>query len=84
VNQLPSHSHQVQAAQGLGDSALPAGRQLATAEPQEPVYRDDSPDVAMNAAAIQDNPGGQSHANVMPFQCINFIIALFGVYPSRN
>ena len=28
--------------------------------------------------------GGQSHANIMPFQTISFIVSLYGVYPSRS
>ena len=34
--------------------------------------------------AITNTGGSQAHTNVMPFQCVTFIIALFGVYPSRN
>ena len=37
----------------------------------------------MDSMVIQQNVGGQSHANVMPFLCINFIIALFGTFPSE-
>ena len=28
--------------------------------------------------------GGQSVNNIQPYQCVNFIIALEGTYPSRN
>ena len=28
--------------------------------------------------------GSQHHTNVQPFQCVNFIIALQGIFPSRN
>jgi microcystin-dependent protein len=38
----------------------------------------------MNAAAIGNNTGGQAHPNVQPFLCVSFIIALYGIYPSRN
>ena len=38
----------------------------------------------MNANAIGANVGGQAHTNVQPFQCVNFIIALVGIFPSRN
>ena len=41
--------------------------------------------VAMDADAVTLSGGGsQTHANVMPFLCINFIIALTGIFPSRN
>lgn len=38
----------------------------------------------MNPNAIGNTGGGQSHDNVQPFQCVNYIIALTGIYPSRN
>ncbi len=38
----------------------------------------------MNSNSLLASGNSQSHMNIMPFQCINFCIALFGVYPSRN
>ena len=38
----------------------------------------------MAADAITNTGGGQSHNNMQPYNCVNFIIALQGVYPSRN
>ena len=38
----------------------------------------------MNAQAIQPAGGSQPHENPQPFLCINFIISLFGVFPSQN
>jgi microcystin-dependent protein len=39
---------------------------------------------SLNAQALTSAGGGQSHTNHAPFLCVNFIISLFGVYPSRN
>jgi microcystin-dependent protein len=38
----------------------------------------------MNAGVVKNNSGGQSHDNMMPFGVVSFIIALFGVFPSRS
>ncbi|MEO1084004.1 MAG: phage tail protein, partial [Acidobacteriota bacterium] len=38
----------------------------------------------MNTAVVSNVGGSRSHSNLMPFLCINFIIALFGIYPSRH
>ena len=84
ANQLPSHTHQIQASMGLGESELPAGRQFATAETQQVFYRDQVPEQELHESVVQNTGGGSSHPNVMPFQCLNFIIALFGVFPSQN
>jgi microcystin-dependent protein len=40
--------------------------------------------VAMNANAITPVGGSQPHENCQPFLCINFIISLFGIYPSPS
>jgi microcystin-dependent protein len=33
---------------------------------------------------VVQSVGGQSHENMPPFRCVNFIIALQGIYPSRS
>jgi microcystin-dependent protein len=38
--------------------------------------------VAMNANAITPVGGSQPHENCQPFLCINYIISLFGIFPS--
>lgn len=40
--------------------------------------------VAMNARVCSPNGGSLPHSNLMPSLCVNFIIALFGIFPSRN
>lgn len=83
VNQLPLHTHSMQASANLGGDSSPAGK-VPAESPSVALYLEEGPSVAMDSAAIGSMGGGQSHANLMPFQCINFIIALFGIYPSRN
>ena len=83
-NEVPVHSHTVRAAPGAADSELPAGRMFAVTESQEPIYRDDDPDSDMDGSVLRPNVGGQPHANIMPYQTINYVIALVGIYPSRT
>lgn len=40
--------------------------------------------VPMNAGAVLPAGGSQAHDNMMPFLPLNFIIALQGIFPSRN
>ncbi len=84
VNQLPSHTHALQSTQTGGSSQEPVGRGIAPAGGLADVYAEDEDAVNMNAQSISNKGGNQSHTNIMPFQCINFIIALNGVYPSRS
>ncbi len=83
---MPVHGHAVQGTSTPGDSNNPAGKVPAAA----PVfaYSDQAPDPT-NArfagnAIIPEGAGVQAHSNVMPFQVICFIIALTGIFPSRN
>ena len=47
-------------------------------------YGDPTNLVAMNPAAVADTGASQSHTNMQPFLAVSFIIALQGLFPSRN
>jgi microcystin-dependent protein len=83
VNELASHTHAIKASTAAGTQNNPAGEFLG-ASPNVRLYRPAAPSVPLNAASISSLGGSQSHGNLMPFLCVNFIIALFGIYPSRN
>jgi microcystin-dependent protein len=48
------------------------------------VLINDAPAVALNTQAVTPVGGSQPHENCQPFLCINFIISLFGVFPSQT
>ncbi len=85
--QMPSHTHELsatieQADPGASGGDDPTGRVLAFASIN--IYRADPVDSDFDASAVTDTGGGQGHDNIMPFLCVNFIIALTGVFPSRT
>jgi len=83
---MPPHNHAFRASQDQVDGALPAEKLLGNTAPNE-LYEDiDLTDtiVPLNEKCIESTGGGQPHPNVMPFLCVNFIIALKGVYPPRS
>ena len=83
-NQLPAHNHALVADSRQATSGTPAA-DLVLADAEFDIYSADPPDTAMASELIVDPAGGgEAHDNVMPFVCINFIIALVGVYPSRT
>ncbi|MEZ4771045.1 MAG: tail fiber protein [Caldilineales bacterium] len=83
VNQLASHSHQATGSGDSGADANPASNFLASSTVVAP-YVQETPDTAFAANAVSAAGGSQSHMNLMPALCVNFIIALFGIYPSRQ
>ena len=87
VNQLPSHSHALHAQTANGSMPSPSNNTLGaygTAVPPQGIYSETAPDTQMNPASIGQTGGGQSVNNVQPFGCINFVIALEGIFPSRG
>jgi len=85
TQQLPAHNHQFQASTNPADSGYPAANVVADTDTTL-TYRKSifDPDTPFPANTISNSGSSQPHSNIMPFQCINFIIALFGVYPSRS
>jgi len=87
VNQLPSHPHTAMASNNPATSATLSGKVLSKGvEANDTFYV--GPTGVTRAALINSmvtNTGGsQSHSNLMPTLCINFIVALIGIYPSRH
>jgi microcystin-dependent protein len=85
VQQIPSHTH---TALGSTDSAnsnsptgnLPARTTIAGVFP----YGTDAPIGPMNPVIIGPVGGSQPHNNFQPYLCVDFIISLFGIFPSQT
>ncbi len=83
VNQLPSHTHDMQAIGQNANTPNASGNLLAQT-PTVDLYITETPVQGMASTAVTNTGGSRSHTNLMPFLCINYIIALFGIYPSRQ
>lgn len=81
TQQMPLHSHALAATNAIGTQADPGGNLLANSQGPQPYIQED-PDGALNAQALVATGGNQPHDNMQPYLGINFIICLFGVYPS--
>jgi microcystin-dependent protein len=81
VNQIPGHSHPLLASAGPGNLSTPQNNVTAASSSVQ-IYIEDSTDSNMNPAAVGGVGGSQPHNNLQPFLCINFIISLFGIFPS--
>lgn len=82
TSQLPLHTHPLSGSNTQATTRSPANTGLNTAEAQ--VYSRTLDAGNLSGDSIGPAGGSQPHENVMPFMCINFIIALFGIFPSRN
>jgi microcystin-dependent protein len=84
VQQIPNHTHPLTARQGNGDSTNPAGKVLAAAASSMQALIVDTPSVPMSPQMVTPAGGSQPHENCQPFVCINYIISLFGIFPSQT
>lgn len=84
-NQMPAHSHGVNAVAAGGNQASPAGNLPAIESTGTSLdYSSNAPDAPMNSAMIGSAGGGQPVSIMQPYLVVNFVIALTGVFPSRN
>ena len=83
VQQIPSHTHVPNANVAVGSSNSLAGNFWA-ARSGTNEYINTPPNGTMNAACLQNAGGSQAHDNMLPFEVINFVISLFGVFPSQT
>lgn len=83
TQQIPNHTHVPMASSDAATTQTPNDQVLATSAAQ--IYYN-APDAPGNMAAQAIGPAGgsQPHENCQPFLCINFIISLFGVFPSQT
>jgi microcystin-dependent protein len=75
------HTHGVIASSDRADRLSPVGNFWANGG--ETSYAD-SADTVMAAGLVSSAGGSQPHTNLAPYLTVSFIIALVGVFPSRN
>lgn len=81
VSQIPAHTHVALASSAAGASQDPTGGVWANWTGSQ--YSDQGANASMSPAAITSAGGSQPHDNMPPFLAINFIISLFGIFPSQ-
>lgn len=80
--QIPTHTHPMMASSDPASTKGIANNLLGRA-PAEAYASEFTPEV-LNAQSATPIGGSQPHENCQPFLCINFIISLFGVFPSQT
>ena len=81
TQQIPTHNHAALGAAVTGDQTSANGALPANSVTITP-YLNTPPDSAFNAGAIAPAGGSQPHTNLQPYLCLNYIISIFGIFPS--
>src|SRR5689334_21331523 len=81
VIQIPAHAHPLLATSGAGSNKVGSGLLFAVA--QGDVFTTSNGNKsAMAPASVGATGGSQPHTNFQPYLCVDFIISLFGIFPS--
>ena len=84
INQMPSHNHTVNAVTSEGNQNLPTNSLPANTKTLDKEYSDANANTTMKATMVNPTGGSQPFGVSQPSLGVNFIIALQGIYPSRN
>jgi microcystin-dependent protein len=80
TNQIPIHTHPIVAQGDVGNAASPVNAYFAASSADQ--YASSA--TGTTGSVLANNGSSQSHNNIQPYVAINYVISLFGVYPSQN
>ena len=84
-SEIPAHNHTYHAGSGgRGNVATVANNVNTDAPALTNIYGTASDGTQMNPGMILPTPTSQPHENMQPYQVLNFIIALQGIFPARS
>ena len=83
VQQIPNHTHTMIASTSPAQATSPQGA-VPGQSSLITLYSPETPTVQLANNSISPTGGSQPHENTQPFLCINFIISLFGRFPSQT
>ena len=81
VNQIPAHNHAFLGSTNIATQSTPGNNVLAQSTIAQMYYADVA-DTSLAANSIGPVGGSQPHTNFQPYLCVDFIISLFGIFPS--
>ncbi|HYX70552.1 MAG TPA: tail fiber protein, partial [Terriglobales bacterium] len=81
TQQIPGHNHAPLDFDGAGNQQSPANGVWASPS-SGTIYSNVAPSLVMAPTAVGSAGGSQPHDNMIPFLVVNFILSLFGIFPS--
>jgi microcystin-dependent protein len=85
VQQIPAHSHTLAGSSNFATAASPQDAVPAASNVVNVnAYGTDQPASSVSPNSVGAAGGSQPHENFQPYVCVNFIISLFGIFPSQT
>ena len=85
INQIPSHTHAMIGSINVSQDTSPGGKIVGQAGGAGALpYIQDVTDTNLSPQAVSVIGGSQPHTNLQPYLCVDFIISLFGIFPSQT
>jgi microcystin-dependent protein len=84
ISEMPLHTHQAMAAKQSGDNSIPTQRMWGVLANNIGYATGPQTTVTMSSKAMSTWGGGVPHENQSPYLVLNFMIALMGIYPTRD
>ncbi len=84
TNTMPMHNHLLLGTSDAGDKKPATGALAANTANSNAYYGADTTTITLNPAALGLSGGSQPHNNMQPYLVLSYIIAIQGVFPSRN
>lgn len=83
VQQIPAHSHPALASSNVGTVSAAQNNVLSgLTVASNSAYGTDAPRSNLAPNSMTPVGGSQPHTNFQPYLCVDFIISLFGIFPS--
>ncbi len=84
TSQIPQHTHLMHASANDGTLNDPTGHFIAKVSKTLGNTYIEQPNSTMNPASVGLAGGNQPHENRQPYLCLNYIVALEGIFPSQG
>ena len=84
IANLPSHNHTLNGDQNGSGKEFPGPNHVIGASTTDKMYSVNAPNVAMKPVSIGMTGSNVPFSNIQPYLALNYIIALNGIFPSRN
>jgi microcystin-dependent protein len=84
VSQITAHSHALIASTNNATTTNAQGNILAQTPSYTPYISGFVPNTPLNPVSVGSDGGSQPHNNFQPYLCLDFIISLFGIFPSQT